>query len=59
MTATTMAATDIEWVAAVLALSKFAHVFVVAGLLVIAYRWSRRYSDNSAEARRRSPPKKG
>jgi hypothetical protein len=42
MTGTITAATSIEWVAAVLALSKFAHLFVVAGLLAVLYKWSRR-----------------
>jgi hypothetical protein len=45
MTGTTTAATGIEWVAAMLALSKFAHLFVVAGLLAVLYRWLHRQAE--------------
>ncbi|WP_157108539.1 hypothetical protein [Aldersonia kunmingensis] len=48
---------SVEWVAAMLVLAKFAHVFVVAGLLVFAYRWSRRYAETSGDQHRRPPPK--
>ncbi|MCX5044323.1 hypothetical protein OG921_14230 [Aldersonia sp. NBC_00410] len=51
----TAIASGVEWVAAAVALSKFAHLFVVAGLLVVLYRWSRRHPE-SPERRRGSPP---
>jgi hypothetical protein len=44
---------SVEWVAVMLTLAKFAHVFVVGVLLVVAYRWSKRYSESSGPP----PPK--